>query len=825
MRITPKFILVFLLLFTTPCFIYAANDADGFTKLKNRLSLAKNMVLSWEREGKAIRLILEKNDPGFATFGLGTISEEGIATSGDLFQIEKEITNEKFIGLDVKHCFIDPDVQHGTILCDKKTEDFLVVNQKGDNNSFKVELLRMMKGNPDKSSVSFQFGHNNIIFTEGATNMAKYDPKSKFSEKVMDLKKVKAKQFLAYHKHGLVYLWSIVADILIIISAFFKHYNKYFEVHAWIFAFVGVYTFIFCYFFPKNSFELPGFLCFYVFEPTPSLAPKVGGFIDYVRRGTLHHQIGKFFQFAVLFMILGGFILRRSIVDPKVQKTGGMDKTSLRYFHLSAGIVLWAVARFMIFTGSSAFFYYGKGSFLFSYVCVETIVIIIIYSALIISQNIRIKTKKINLESQPNLHNNLSEEQNEIIDKLRGGVSAKRLREEHPEKTIMMYKNRIYDLTGIVHPGGNWIYEKANWREVSRFLNGVSGLERQNSRAWAHSFNAFLLLEKNFIGNLLDFDPNDNEWILREKNQGEVIESNDNWIIEQKIPISSQFSIIHFNHPYFRVKIDNKGIKWFGKHFLITDSSTGKSRTYTTCLSVTRAAQDYKQSLLEAFNDLIENGSTTALTFLPQYAHSLPFVVKDYKTPDALSSKLHSSYLEHNYYLEGPFGRGFNIPKDLSGKVAILSAGTGILPFVDFLFFLLKKSIYKVLKTRDLDTSIVKPTQNYSDFYEYTEFVLFASFKNYNDFKHFNWIEKLWSINKEYDLGIFDMVLRFSNESEEPNFEYPVSKKRILGNVIEENVNPNNVKKWLVCGPPKMMEEIGEDLARLGVADEEVEYV
>lgn len=41
--------------------------------------------------------------------------------------------------------------------------------------------------------------------------------------------------------------------------------------------------------------------------------------------------------------------------------------------------------------------------------------------------------------------------------------------------------------------------------------------------------------------------------------------------------------------------------------------------------------------------------------------------------------------------IKGPFGFGLNLPKVLKGNFVLVAGGTGILPFLDLLFFVLLK--------------------------------------------------------------------------------------------------------------------------------------
>ena len=47
--------------------------------------------------------------------------------------------------------------------------------------------------------------------------------------------------------------------------------------------------------------------------------------------------------------------------------------------------------------------------------------------------------------------------------------------------------------------------------------------------------------------------------------------------------------------------------------------------------------------------------------------------------------------------IKGPYGLGLELKPDSVGKYILFAGGTGILPFLDLLDFLLKKSIFMAL--------------------------------------------------------------------------------------------------------------------------------
>ena len=54
-----------------------------------------------------------------------------------------------------------------------------------------------------------------------------------------------------------------------------------------------------------------------------------------------------------------------------------------------------------------------------------------------------------------------------------------------------MLNNKVYDITGLQHPGGNFIHESVKGREIARFFFGAYGLEFTTLLPHAHSQKAY----------------------------------------------------------------------------------------------------------------------------------------------------------------------------------------------------------------------------------------------------------------------------------------------------------------------------------------------
>lgn len=81
-----------------------------------------------------------------------------------------------------------------------------------------------------------------------------------------------------------------------------------------------------------------------------------------------------------------------------------------------------------------------------------------------------------------------------LLEMLSKGVSKYEIMREYPEMMYVMYKYKLYDVTGLLHPGGAFIIQKVIGEEISRYIHGAYGLENTKMSAYCHSLYAQRLL-------------------------------------------------------------------------------------------------------------------------------------------------------------------------------------------------------------------------------------------------------------------------------------------------------------------------------------------
>lgn len=144
--------------------------------------------------------------------------------------------------------------------------------------------------------------------------------------------------------------------------------------------------------------------------------------------------------------------------------------------------------------------------------------------------------------------------------------------------------------------------------------------------------------------------------------------------------------------------------------------------------------------------------------------------------------------------------------KNSNGNHVIFCGGTGILPFVDFLNYLLHKSIYHVLLTnygKDIAEEVNVWKEDYQEtFGSKFKVSLYAAFQSHEELEYLDLIFYLYNINKAYNLGYFDMILRLNDGAKIPGI--PTIQSHFDDKFFNENIVPDQCSKIFICGNPKM---------------------
>jgi len=266
-----------------------------------------------------------------------------------------------------------------------------------------------------------------------------------------------------------------------------------------------------------------------------------------------------------------------------------------------------------------------------------------------------------------------------------------------------------------------------------------------------------------------------------------------------------------------------------GKHFVLKFASLPSStRLYTTVLCMTDDNIQLRKALIDYFDGIMKQNKDSP--FVPPQSpnedkNPLPFIIKKYDFPAAFSRRLHqvdiNNIRDNAVYIEGPVGRGLELSENARGTHVIFAAGTGILPFMDLLNYMLMKSIHEVLTKKN---NVLAESMNvYEEGYSKTldssfNIVLCGSFASEREMVGFDIVSKLAEINADYGLKNFRSVVRgVRNENVQRIGKFDLE-------FLKENVG-KNVEKVMICGPPEFNRELLQWLRETGFESEKIQIV
>ena len=151
-------------------------------------------------------------------------------------------------------------------------------------------------------------------------------------------------------------------------------------------------------------------------------------------------------------------------------------------------------------------------------------------------------------------------------------------------------------------------------------------------------------------------------------------------------------------------------------------------------------------------------------------------------------------------------GFGLRLNKGANGTHVAITAGTGIVPFLDIVFYLLRRGIYEIGKKQGRSLEIFKGEFERKPLDDEFKLILFASFSKEEEVIALKYIRLLEEIQMEHKLDSFKFFLRISGDS--LRWDQTYFEKWI----------PRDIEKVWVRGPEKFNFSVNQMLRNLGYA-------
>lgn len=159
--------------------------------------------------------------------------------------------------------------------------------------------------------------------------------------------------------------------------------------------------------------------------------------------------------------------------------------------------------------------------------------------------------------------------------------------------------------------------------------------------------------ESCYIGDLYTPE-NDSEWVVRMKGSSQAGFSNELWELRVREKLSPTTYSYEFHNPKFKVKLDNIGTAWIGRHYVLSNEQ--KSRLYTNCTMFDPKIIKYRNGLLKHYLSVVEQVGEQPMEKIeyPSETDNLVLVIKAYDGVKALSAQLKTASLGTKYTIQGP---------------------------------------------------------------------------------------------------------------------------------------------------------------------------
>ena len=406
-----------------------------------------------------------------------------------------------------------------------------------------------------------------------------------------------------------------------------------------------------------------------------------------------------------------------------------------------------------------------------------------------------------------------------LMTALNEGTAREKLLADFRGMKWVQLGNKVYDLTDWTHPGGNFVIEACVGQEIGRYFYGNYALEGTGMKPHKHSALVLNQIEKFYVGEIQDLE---SILLLKESKQEGKSCHQKKWRIVGTRSVSETVNQIDFVSQDFNVKTYGSSFSWLGRHFKVSfDRNDSSARLYTTALALTDANTMLRENAYKYFTEIMDGNldaefPTDTNTFQTAVDY-LPLFMKKYPFKKAFSKAVHEvdiSGNENNFRVEGPIGRGLEITPKTYGTHTIICAGTGILPFVDFLNLFLWKTMYQNIRIKaGIEQAKKMNVMNvpFDDYLNGVKINFIGAFANEREILGLDIIKKLAEISNKYQLNNFTAIINGYSD------QYILGTKEFF---TQEFLNKHvglTEDKYYIVGPPMMNAQVHEGLVNLGV--------
>ena len=352
-------------------------------------------------------------------------------------------------------------------------------------------------------------------------------------------------------------IWLVVADTLLLIVKYWKSWPKYLLVHSTfgLFNLLTIFAIVIVIVFDSN----------YLFNSC---------FWEMNTSAQAHFIIGMLFLGMLVAVQVVGFMAKLGIES---RTTDPVSVFKRKQFHIYCGYFLYVLSKAQVMLGWWVYHYAWGPQLTF---CVVYYVCFFAFKFLVLDRMYKKESEMLNIRAKKPLYS--LPKYNGLIEMVSKGVDKNDIIREYPNIKYVMYKYKIYDITGLIHPGGAYIIDKVVGEEISRYIHGAYGLESTKMEAYSHTIYAQRLLDEYFVD---DLDTSLIGLIIPKMGDRHNVPTI--WKLRNNEMMSENTKLYSFESDRYNLST-TPNILYLGKHFLLCPLSiplASRLYTLTLCMS------------------------------------------------------------------------------------------------------------------------------------------------------------------------------------------------------------------------------------------------
>lgn len=364
----------------------------------------------------------------------------------------------------------------------------------------------------------------------------------------------------------------------------------------------------------------------------------------------------------------------------------------------------------------------------------------------------------------------------------------------HNQKYCLM-DEYVIDIGKFVkeHPGGSAMINHHIGRSIGKYFYGAYSLEYTTFNH-THTYFAAKVLAKLAVAKI---DSRENTVINHKEQLDYKLQDSSNiFTFKKKDKLMAKVYRVLFENNDVTVSNFTSDISNFGKSMLVTSMKNYTSRYYTICHCMWSGIyKEYITAMKLAVDGArFKRRYANVEKYLEESDSSIQFIMKHYsKSNDGVSHQVKTSSRNSEFYITGPIGRGVKL---YSGLNIFISAGTGLLPFLDLFAYVARRTLQQMKGDYAIfaDESLFSLPKD-------AHILVYCYYPTKNDAVGFDFCDSLSALCKYLRIqDTFTFVPKIKDQGDISRL-----KKQKIVKLIKKYMN-RNISTLNVCGTPSISE-------------------